>query len=59
MDKIILLNAIVGSQAYGTNTPDSDKETHKDTLMFKTMDKKLMVKICYIVQDCYNVLMIF
>lgn len=24
MDKIILLNAIVGSQAYGTNTPDSD-----------------------------------
>lgn len=24
MNKIILLNAIVGSQAYGTNTPDID-----------------------------------
>lgn len=27
MNKIILLNAIVGSQAYGTNTPDSDIDT--------------------------------
>lgn len=27
MNKIILLNVIVGSQAYGTNTPDSDIDT--------------------------------